>query len=195
MFANCLIAQDSITQGFLENNLDKSRQSINTPSDKEYLLHCFEKINLSGLLGTKRVVDKKLVHKNSQENVMISEIELPIKTKIGLFSGNVTTTTEINLDHVNQEHIEAILLTELSKQASMVSIFRYLGSDSEFYVIEEFKKYRRIVQRSNDIFIHALPVKENGNNKGMGYCLFTVFQNSKLCLSGYISGMYTKKRM
>ncbi|MBD3922208.1 hypothetical protein H8B09_25860 [Paenibacillus sp. PR3] len=195
MFANCLIAQDSITQGFLENNLEHSLQSITTPPDKEYMLHCFEKINLSGFSGTKRIVDKKLVHKTSEKNVMISEIELPLKTKIGLFSGDVASTTEIKLDHINQEHIEAILLSELSKQASMVSIFRFLGLDSEFYVIEEYKKYRRIVQRSDDIFIHALPVKENGNHKGMGYCLFTVYQNSKLCSSGYISGMYTNKGM
>ncbi|WP_181444670.1 AfsA-related hotdog domain-containing protein [Bacillus sp. 03113] len=189
-----MVAQDFKTQGCLEkHNLENYLKSRITPSDKKCLLQCLEKINFSDLLGTKiRLVDKNLVHKTSQENVMISEIELPIKTKIGLFSGDVTHTTEINLDHVNQEHIEAILLTELCRQASMVSLSRFLGSDAEYHIIEEFKKYRHIVQRSNDILIHKLPVKGK-KNKGIGLCLFTVYQNSKLCLSGYFSVMYFKK--
>lgn len=196
MFEDCLVAQDFKTQSCLEkHNLENYLKSRITPSDKQCLLECLEKIDFSDLPGTKiRLIDKSQVHKISQENVMISEIELPIKTKIGLFSGDVTHTAEIILDHVNQDHTEAILLTESCRQACMVSLNSSLGSDAYYHITEEVKKYRHIVQRGKDISIHTLPVTGK-RNKGIGLCLFTIYQDSKLCLSGYYSVMYLKKGM
>lgn len=157
------------------------------------LLQCLKKINLSTLSNELDLpIDKELVHKTLQENVMVSEINLPLDVKIGLFSGDVTHTCEIKLDHLNSEHTEAVFLTELCRQASMVSLSKFLGSDSEYYIIEEFKKFKHFVQRDKEIFVHTLPVTSR-KAKGRGLCLYTIYQDNNLCMSGYYQIVYTKK--
>lgn len=196
MLDNSLVTHDSKSKEHMEKiRLEVLDKPKITPLDKEYLLKCLEKINFSIYHGQEAlVIDKNLVHKALQENVMISKMKLPINTKVDLFLGDVKHTAEIILDHINQEHIEAILLTELCRQSAMVSLTEFLGSDSEYFIIEEHKKYRYFVTRSEDILIHTLPVKGK-KNKGIGLCLFTVYQNSKLCMSGYFSVMYNQKEV
>lgn len=59
----------------------------------------------------------------------------------------------------------------------MVSLNRFLGSDANYHITEKIKKYKHIVQRGKGILIHMLPVIGK-RNKGIGLCLFTVYQNS-----------------
>lgn len=182
-------------QMFLEEkDMDHFLNAKTIISNKDCLLHCLEQIDLSDLPKKELFVDKKLVHKSSQENVMVSGFELPINTKIELLTGSINCTSEIKLDHTNEEHVEAILLTELCRQSSLVSLSKILDSDSEYYIIEEFRKFKHIVKRGGDILIHALPVIGK-KSRGRGLCLFTIFQDSKLCLSGYYSILYGKKKV
>lgn len=162
-------------------------------SNKYFLLECLETIDLSYCsTGEKTFVDKKLVHKLYNHNVMVSEVDLPIDARVKLLVGDINHTSEIELDHINEEHVEAILLTEVCRQSCLVGLSHSLGSESEYHILEEVRKFKKMVKRGSDLYIHVLPIIGK-RAKGKGICLFTLYQNNRLCLSGYYSIIYNRK--
>ncbi|HCM89197.1 hypothetical protein EFN64_08250 [Leuconostoc citreum] len=156
---------------------------------KKLFLKCLENVTIFDSNNKEnmcRKVNKYDVHKVNSNNVMISNFESTLKSKIKLFIGDVTKSEEILIDHAQPDHIEAILLTEMCRQAAICTFSTEYSSLSQFFIIEEYKKYHYIVNRQEQIYIQTalLPQKARLN-----LCAFTLYQNNKMCMSGYFIGM------
>lgn len=75
----------------------------------------------------------------------------------------------------------------------MVCVNNFLGENSDYYIIEEFKKFKNIVKRNEPVQIQVLPVVGN-KRRGRGICVFVVFQGDVVCLTGFYQMIYTKRR-
>ncbi|MDR0298733.1 MAG: hypothetical protein LBI13_01400 [Streptococcaceae bacterium] len=155
--------------------------------DVKSIQKILEKINLSSLLDWNNIyqIEKALVHKNLKENVMIRQFPEIADCQIYSFLGNSSLTPEIMLDHVHKDHVEAIIISEICRQAVAATAEEYLEKDTQFFISEEFKKYYRPVLRDKDMLVQVIPV---GKNSSIGLCVFTIIQNNQLCLSGYLLG-------
>ena len=131
------------------------------------------------------------LHKTNQEDIMVSKVLSEQTGKISKYVGSPTHTQEIVLDHINSEHVEAILLTEMCRQAAIATVVSEFTNDSQFYISEEFKKYEHLVQRDKEVIIQTFLVHGKG---GMIICLFSLFQNDSRCVLGYFLGIQRKER-
>lgn len=161
------------------------------PIQKQLILSCFEKItDISDKAVNRTVIEKSRVHKTFQEDVLIQEIEDFNCSQIESYIGTPQSTREIHLDHSHEDHIEAILLTEFCRQSALASITKKQNFETDFYILEEFKKYIHFIKREREIVVQ---VYYTSSRIGIGLCVFTVFQDETLCMSGYFFG--TGKRV
>lgn len=131
------------------------------------------------------------LHKTNQEDIMVSKVLSEQTGKISKYVGSPTHTQEIVLDHINSEHVEAILLTEMCRQSAIATVVSEFTNDSQFYISEEFKKYEHLVQQDKEVIIQTFLVHGKG---GMIICLFSLFQNDSRCVLGYFLGIQRKER-
>lgn len=180
--------------GVVEKQLKNFLTTKSIVENQSRFMECLELVKFKDLSDFPRVkIPKEDVHKKNQKNVMIKMINVPYDTRLSFFEGDSVSTEEIHLDHLNEEHVEAIFLTELCRQSCMVCVNNYLGENSDYYIIEEFKKFKNIVKRNAPVHIQTLPVVGN-KRRGRGICVFVVFQGNEVCLTGFYQMVYTKRR-
>ena len=181
-FFNYVSGQDYLING---KKLNDFLTTKNIVENQTRFMECLESIRIGDLSVFPKVkVSKEEVHKEKQNNVMIDMIKVPNETRLSFFEGDSVSTEEIHLDHLNKEHVEAIFLTELCRQSCMVCVNNFLGENSDYYIIEEFKKFKNIVKRNEPVQIQVLPVVGN-KRRGRGICVFVVFQGDAVCLTGF----------
>ena len=191
LFFYYVSGQDYLTNG---KRLNDFLTTKNIVENQTRFMECLESVRIDDLSVFPKVkVSKEEVHKEKQNNVMIDMIKVPNKTRLSFFEGDSVSTEEIHLDRLNKEHVEAIFLTELCRQSCMVCVNNFLCENSDYYIIEEFKKFKNIVKRNEPVQIQVLPVVGN-KRRGRGICVFVVFQGDVVCLTGFYQMIYTKRR-
>lgn len=167
-------------------------------SDREWVLSNLEKIpqllDYQSITNDLKLIDidKKNIHKTNQENVMINTTEIDKTGNIDIFVGNPTHTSEINLDHLHSNHVEAIFLSELCRQACMATLNSSLGSGSEYFISKEVKKYVSMVIRNKEVIVQTFPVVGT-RKKGVGTCFYMLYQEGKICMTGYYLVVYQRE--
>lgn len=172
---------------FNKNNYRKIIQSINLPLlNNNKVLNCLEKIRPNPINFNHAVnINKKLTHKRDKRNMLIHKrIKLP-HSNLFFYLTNLTTTPEINLDHIHNDHIEGTIISEACRQASMATAITNSKKNSQFYICTEYKRYHKLVRRNEPSIIN---VAEINKSKHLGVSYFTLFQNNHLCTSGYLIG-------
>lgn len=162
-----------------------------TGRENDEMMRCFSKIGVHPLIkekldseAYKGRLNKEYVHKISEKNVMLSDfVEID---GTGLLHLNVFfETNEIILDHDAEDHIEAILLTEICRQAGIVAASVNQDPTRAFIIVKEERVYKRFVKRSDPTIIQVLCVAPK---KGSGYCIFSLMQEDSCCLKGCLIG-------
>ncbi|MEI5992679.1 AfsA-related hotdog domain-containing protein [Candidatus Enterococcus mansonii] len=138
-------------------------------------------------------IHKQMIHKTKQEDVMIDATELNDVPHVDLFIGYPTHTSEIKLDHIHEDHVEAILLGEVCRQSGIVSVSKQLGSDATYYITKEVKKYIKMVKREEEVLVQTFPIIAN-RKKGVGTCFYMLYQGNQLCMLGYYLVVYQKEK-
>ncbi len=137
------------------------------------------------LLSENRRINKKLVHKEKQENVLIS---VPVNHGNVWYFKGFSEIAELNSDHLS-DHVDGIKLFEAFRQATLAS-FHLNGMNHEGVVaLTNFKiDYIDYVELDQPYFIQAIPACEPDG--GAMYCVFNIIQNEKIVTSGFL-GAYT----
>lgn len=189
------IDNDSIDANYLkEQKISSDFNNIKIPiSNREKVLDALKRIPQFDInLDELSLVDKKIVHKSNQKNVMISEIPLENSSKMNLYIAYPIRTNEIILDHTHKDHVEAIYLVEACRQACMVTLNKQLGKNTQYFISQESKKFIEKVDRNKNTSIQTY-LKLGRKNKGMVICYYSLYQNGKLCIVGYYLVSYKRE--
>lgn len=148
-----------------------------------------EKIPISSriyeeLYQNKEKLDKVYVHKNIQENVLLSKGARIENTSL-LFFNAFTESHEIILDHIAEDHVEGVLLSEICRQASIASINLCMDSSKVFVLLEDRKVFNKFVKRDREIVIKVFSM---GEVKGSGFCVLNILQDDILCVKAILRG-------
>ncbi|MBP2098070.1 AfsA-related hotdog domain-containing protein [Enterococcus rivorum] len=137
------------------------------------------------LIITDQRIDKKLVHKEKQENVLLS---VPINHGNVWYFKGFSEIAELNSDHPS-DHVDGIKLFEALRQATLAS-FHLNGMNHEGVVaLTNFRiDYINYVELDQPYIIQTIPVCEPDG--GAMYCVFNIIQNEKVVTSGFL-GAYT----
>lgn len=159
-------------------------------SNRDWLLNCLEKLPLTinfqndSCVYEEGKVKKEDIHKEKNMNVMISELkQLPLR-HLYSFTSNPVKTSEIKLDHIHDDHVEAIYLGEVCRQACIATLTKAFGSTTEYYIVQEAKKYLKLVTRDEIVLVQTLPIIGK-KRKGFGVCFYILYQRNQLCMTGY----------
>ncbi len=162
-----------------------------TGRENEDVMKCFDKIGIHPMIQQKlesgiykNKLDNKYVHKISENNVMLSDfVEIG---ETGLLHLNVFyETDEIVLDHCAEDHVEAILLTEICRQAGIVAASVKQDPTRAFIIVKEERAYKKFVKRNAPAVIQILCVAPK---VGAGYCVFSLIQEGTCCMKGCLVG-------
>lgn len=135
-------------------------------------------------------IDKKLVHKDKQDNVMLKRVYKVSDSSHYCFEANYQTD-EIILDHVHEDHVESTILNEICRQCSTVSLNLSEKTSKIFIVLQERKLYKNFVNRNSSCIIQTISF---GKKAGTGFTVHAVYQNEKLCLKGFGTGINYQNR-
>ncbi|WP_105956159.1 AfsA-related hotdog domain-containing protein [Apilactobacillus quenuiae] len=139
---------------------------------------------LSNLNSTKDIIEKSIVHKNYDKNVLISNCYSE-GIHGQFFMRGYKKLNEIQLDHSSSDHVESIILTEICREACIASSESLLNKHEYFIPIKDEKIYRKFISSNFPIYIQTFVIH---SRKSEGFCLFTIWQNNICCLKGYIVG-------
>lgn len=174
---------------YSEKNNDEIARSVRwNYKDSQLTQKCFEKIpyneEYEKFLVTNEKIEREYVHKECQNNVLISKSYR--EASLIIYKGFLETG-EILFDHT-RDHVEGILLFEIIRQACVASThLNGLNLDGVIIISNIDIKFDLFVEAKKDFYIRTLPVsKERG---GQGYILFDLFQDGKKCLRGCFNGM------
>lgn len=165
-------------------------------TNRDQILSCYEDMPLiidEENVGemTRFQVKKESVHKKEQKNVMIKKLLANESNELNIFIGNSSETSEISLDHIHRGHVEAIYLSEICRQAGMETLNQKIGNNATYYISQEVKKYQNKVNREEDVIVETLPIIGT-KKRGFGLCLYSLFQNHEICMSGYYLVAYSR---
>lgn len=176
---------DDLFEWLNEKTYEQILSDIDFLYDEE--MNIFKLIGRIGLpkstMQSTTKINKKIVHKLDEGNVLISE---------GISYGKMIvfsvlfSTNEIIMDHKTDDHVEGILLFEIARQASMASI--HINSSNEtgiFVTLKSYMEYSKFVRDSKPCFIQTICV---GKEHGLGFCVFNIIQNGYSCVKGYFMG-------
>jgi len=148
-----------------------------------------EKIPVSSKIYTqldenRQKLDKVYVHKHKPENVLLSK-EVKLNNSNLLFFNAFIDTTEIILDHIAEDHVEGVLLSEICRQASIASINLCMEYSKVFVLLEDKKVFNKFIRRDKDIIIKVFSM---GEVKGTGFCVLNILQEGNLCVKATLRG-------
>ena len=130
-------------------------------------------------------LNKKLVHKQKQENVLLSEYEKFGKSVA--FRGYFDWA-ELDSDHLS-DHVDGIKLFEIIRQGMLASFhINNLKYDSAVALTNLKIDYFKYVETFTPFVVHIIPV--NKADGGSMFILFGVYQGGQLVAKGYL-GTYT----
>lgn len=193
LLGNNIIINDEETKEAIDINLKNKKhvdiiKNINfSILDESIVLKCLKRVNTSNFPQEKnsKKLSKKYTHKKNQKNMLIEKYNKQKSSNIYYFYGKNFKTPEINLDHLNNNHTEGIIISEICRQASMATAMFKLGYKTKFLICKEYKEYHNLVNRNENITVQTF---EYNKTNTLGSCVFNLFQNNKLCTSGYITG-------
>ncbi|MCB5016105.1 hypothetical protein LGW93_06160 [Streptococcus mutans] len=185
---------DDFTQ-LLESKAVKDIQPCTDIGSHTKILSLCDKIGIpkqfSDSLSKKDLkAEKQLVHKHNSDNVMISKSERLPNTTVFYLKG-FFCTKEIILDHEAGDHIESVILTEICRQACLSASEETLSGKEYLIPTEDTKIYKRFITSGAPLLIQVI---SGQTGKHQGYCVFTLFQNEKCCLKGYMLGRVFRDR-
>lgn len=134
----------------------------------------------SSLMNTTERLNKKLVHKKEEANVMVST---PIQ--FGNFFGfrGFNDLDELHSDHLS-DHLDGIKIFEAARQATLAA-FHLAGMsyDTSVALMKSQLEYVKYVETTIPYFIEILPVcRPDG---GAMYAVFSLIQNNEIVTKGY----------
>ncbi|MGX7245803.1 AfsA-related hotdog domain-containing protein [Enterococcus quebecensis] len=137
------------------------------------------------LFDEEQRIDKKFVHKQNAENVLLSK---PINYGNVWYFKGFSNIAELNSDHLS-DHVDGIKLFEAFRQATLAS-FHLNGMNFDGVVaLTNFKiDYINYVELDEPYIIQTIPACESDG--GAMYCIFNIFQGGKIVTSGFL-GAYT----
>jgi len=161
-----------------------------TGKEHEEVLKCFDKIGIHPRVQErlqdaffKTKLDNSFIHKSSASNVMLSQYVSFEDTDIICLNA-FYETEEIKLDHIADDHVEAMLLTEISRQAGIAAAGVVQDPSKIFIILKEERLYKRFVKRDEPATIQVLCVAP----KVAGYCVFSLIQEGVCCMKGCLVG-------
>ncbi len=130
-------------------------------------------------------IHKNMVHKQKQENVMISE---PKNLGNVWYFRGFADIAELNQDHLS-DHVDGIKLFEALRQATLASLHLNGLNHNGVVALTNFKiDYINYVELDTPYVIQAIPACESDG--GAMFCVFSIIQNGKIVTKGYL-GAYT----
>lgn len=145
---------------------------------------------VKNILDNKIKMSRELVHKEKNENVMVSKSERIPNTNIYYLQGYFKTN-EIMLDHKAGDHVESVILTEICRQACIATAEETLSGQEFFIPIEDIKIYRHFVSQNSPLIVQVICEKTGHID---GYCVFSLYQEGKYCLKGCMLGKIFKNK-
>lgn len=127
-------------------------------------------------------LDKGLVHKREQGNVLLSDY---CRMGMGIAFKGRDDWQELHSDHVS-DHVDGIKIFEIIRQATLASFhINGLHYDSAVALTDLHIEYIRYVELSAPYIIFTIPV--NREDGGAMFTLFGIYQLGKLAAQGYLA--------
>lgn len=167
--------------------LNRSRWNYRNPNEMYELsskLPIVKRV-LKELQNENTPIEKYMVHKQKEDNVLISE---------AIGHGNIwyfkgfSDIAELNSDHLS-DHVDGIKLFEALRQATLASLHLNGLQHNGVVALTNFKiDYMKYVELDEPYFIQAIPACENDG--GAMFCVFNIIQNEEIVTRGFL-GAYT----
>jgi hypothetical protein len=127
-------------------------------------------------------INQDYVHKQLQENVLISE---PYRIGNMYYFNGFKTSSEIRIDH-ESDHLEGIIIFEAARQAGIASAhLSGMPLSGAIVILENVTRYTNFVNYQEPYVIRTIPAcKSRG---GRAFCVYNIVQDGKSCASGYFS--------
>ena len=138
-------------------------------------------------------IDKKLVHKQNIDNVVISKPQ-----KFGnIWHFNMfDKTKEFNFDH-ESDHMQGMFLIEAARQSGIATMhLNGLPFDGKLNMTEINTEFHNYIEFGSPVIIRSISNSANFDQCSFGkyYIILHLIQFGKVCVMVYLQGMMFKKQ-
>lgn len=143
---------------------------------------------------TPQKIDSNLVHKNSEDNVMLSK---PQKFCNMFYFNMIPETKEFIFDH-DSDHIQGMLVTEVVRQCGIASThLSGLSNEGKIVLSNLNLSFKSYLEKSHPIIIRSFvePILfENNATTCKPHVLVNLIQFGKICAFGVVEGLAFNKK-